>query len=201
MAKAAGRRHLFSGTFGPALGGHIPCASSVSARFPHQRRLYATKSSEVSHELHDNFLRLQLNEGSNEANSFDFHYFWLRHNCNCQPHCRHPKTGERIIDSSEVPLSISPSSITVGHDNKITIVWKGDSHRTEFDLDWLKQHSYATNRHSKVAPPPADLSTVQLHYGRNGTTHEDYLKHCAKSLKHYGVVVVRNRGMDTEEIM
>lgn len=165
-----------------------------------------SRAPALSFELNDNFLRFYVKEEGLDINaepqSFDYHYFWLRHNCDCKPHCRHAKTGERIVDSSEIPMSITPSSVSIDPiDKKIKIVWKGDYHQTEYEWDWLKKHSYGRNRHATSAPPPADLSAVELQYRSNGTTHEDYLKHCARSLKQFGLVVVRNRGMDTEDIM
>ena len=55
----------------------------------------------------------------------DYHYFWLRHNCNCKKGCRHPFTNERVIDSTDVSLKIQPSQVSVEEGGKaVKFIWQ-----------------------------------------------------------------------------
>ena len=137
----------------------------------------------------------------------DFHYFWLRHNCNNVPLSRHPLTNERIIDSSEIPLDIQPKSVTVvesGTRPVLSIVWQND-HVTEFDEEFLFTYKYAPNRRDVVPPPPNDVSQIEVDFskleGGDLEKRNQLVRECLERVKRDGAVVVRNRGEDTEQIM
>ena len=82
-------------------------------------------------------LRLTWNDG--HVN--EFHYIWLRDNCNC-PSCRHPQVGERTLDSATIPLDIRPAEVQMNGGEALTIIWSGDHHQTSYSPAWLRQHSY-----------------------------------------------------------
>src|SRR3989338_464498 len=56
------------------------------------------------------FIRVHFSDSSDHS---DFHYFWLRHNCNHVPKSRHGKTLDRIVDSSEIDINIEPERVEV----------------------------------------------------------------------------------------
>ena len=68
-----------------------------------------------------------------------FHYIWLRDNCLC-PQCFHEITNQRLIDTLQIPLDISPSRVEVS-DGKLNVHWQ-DGHTSEYPLKWLIKSSY-----------------------------------------------------------
>ena len=69
-------------------------------------------------ETNENYARVFFADGGNYA---DYHFFWLRHNCESS---RHPKTNERTLCLSRVPLDIRPELVSVCADGKaLDIVW------------------------------------------------------------------------------
>ncbi|OZJ06472.1 hypothetical protein BZG36_00534 [Bifiguratus adelaidae] len=165
---------------------------------------------------HDGYLRVQFAENNEHA---DYHYFWLRHNCPCLNGCRHPDTRERVIDSIDVPIDIEPVSVQANA-NCITIHWPGEAtpngegerHVSTFEASWLREHAYALNRVQAKAIA-ADVDRITLDYNdyvkqygdSTGQLSEEglhrYRVDCGLRLKVYGLVVVRNRGDDTEAII
>lgn len=103
-------------------------------------------------ELHPDWLRVPLGPGHGHA---DFHYRWLRHNCDRE---RHPRTGERTLCSSELPDDLSPRTAALTGD-ALEIEWAPDGHRSAYPLAWLRAHAYAVNR---VAPPPPSNELAQI---------------------------------------
>jgi len=147
-------------------------------------------------EIRDRFLRVHF--GGPSHDTADFHYFWLRHNCDC---CRHPLTRERTICSSSIALELQPLSVTLQPDARsIEVVWNesGGIHRSVYALQWLREHAYALNR-SELPPPSGDLSLLevvsdQIPSGKLADVCFDYLQR-------RGAVVVRGAGGDTEALI
>ncbi|CAF2996834.1 unnamed protein product [Rotaria sp. Silwood2] len=130
--------------------------------------------------------------------TMDFHYIWLRHNCHEIGKSIHPKTGERIVDCAEIPSTIEPEHVElIDNKQKLKIVWSKD-HTTLFDLTYLVANAYGKNR-IEAKKPEAKLEDIELIYNKN--QYETYLNNCAERLKKFGVVVVRQRGLDTEELI
>jgi hypothetical protein len=139
---------------------------------------------------------LRLIDKNNDA--IDFHYIWLRHNCPNIGKSIHPKTGERIVDCAEIPLTIEPEHVElIDKEDKLKIIWSKD-HISLFDLSFLLSNSYGKNR-IEAKKPHAKLEDIEFIYNQN--QHEIYLKNCYERLKQFGLVVVRQRGLDTEAIM
>jgi gamma-butyrobetaine dioxygenase len=142
------------------------------------------------------FLRIRPDGAAGE--SLDFHWFWLRHNCDC---CRHPQTNERILCSSSVPLDLRPLRVAATADgDAIEIDWdEADRHRSRYALSWLDQHAYARGRDT-VAPPPGDATTLE----RRLDTASDVSRLrdlCLEPLAAHGAVVVRGAGDDTDRLI
>jgi gamma-butyrobetaine dioxygenase len=148
-------------------------------------------------EARDTFLRVRFATPS--PDTADFHYFWLRHNCDC---CRHPLTGERILCSSSVPLDVHPASAALAADGaSVDVTWdeNGGTHRSVYPLSWLRAHAYALNR-NEVAPPASDLMCLEVH--RNALAPATALHAlCADYLDRHGAIVVRDAGVDTEALI
>ncbi len=106
-------------------------------------------------EVHDDWLRVSL--GPSEHG--DFHFRWLRHNCECD---RHPTTHERTLCSSELPDDLRPVEVEVV-DETLRLRWP-DGHQTSFAIAWLREHAYALGR-PEVGLPIADLAAIELFAG------------------------------------
>jgi len=103
--------------------------------------------------LRDTWLRVGLGAGRGTA---DFHYRWLRHNCDRE---RHPLTGERTLCSSELPDGVRPRAARVEGD-ALRVTWEPDGHESAYPLAWLDAHAYARDRRDR--PPPTDLAAVTV---------------------------------------
>lgn len=133
-----------------------------------------------------------------ENDTMDFHYVWLRHNCPDVGKSIHPKTGERIVDCAEISLDIQPEQIElVDNKQKLKIVWSKD-HTSLYDVSFLLANSYGKNRNA-YPKPHVQIKDIEVIYDQN--QHEAYLKQCYDRLKNFGLVVVRQRGLDTEAVM
>lgn len=104
-------------------------------------------------ELHADWLRVWLADGS----SADFHYRWLRHNCDRE---RHPYTRERTRCSSELADDVRPRAAEV-RGEALHVVWHPDGHESSYPLTWLAEHAYARDR-VDVPPPSSDLATLEI---------------------------------------
>jgi hypothetical protein len=174
-------------------------------------------TTEPLYETHEDYITVSF---PNSSSSADFHYFWLRHNCDCKNGCRHVKTNERVVDSSEIPMDIKPLSVTA-EENTLVINWppiadlkEQASHVSSYEWSWLNKYAYARN-HVSVTEIPHDLNTVEIDYKdwlnkyphdtkSDGLSQEgwiEYRKACGRIIKNYGLLVVRNRGLDTEGII
>lgn len=137
----------------------------------------------------------------------DFHYFWLRHNCEC---CRHPLTRERTLCPSDVPLDIRPLSVEYDANSAaVSILWASGAqegvptgtlpHRSAYPLQWLAANAYAMNR-AAVPPPPSDVASLEI--DRAALPSAAHLAElCLARIAGRGGVLVRNAGMDTEALI
>jgi gamma-butyrobetaine dioxygenase len=102
--------------------------------------------------LFDTWLRLRVSS----SRAFDFHYRWLRHNCDKE---RHPLTQERTLCSSELPDTITPLSASIEGD-RLKVRW--DTHNDSYyALTWLEKHAYAVNQQGAI-PPPSDPRLLEV---------------------------------------
>jgi len=131
---------------------------------------------------------LRVHFGPGEPAHADFHWFWLRHLCDGD---RHPQTGERLLDASEVPLSIRPRRVALDEARgSVLIDWDEPSGRqSRYDLGWLRAHAYAPDR-IEVPPPPSDLGRITLG-ARDFADPEALTAACLGRLAAHGAVLVR----------
>ena len=140
------------------------------------------------------FLRVSF--GSDAPTHADFHWFWLRHQCDC---CRHPITRERTLRPSDVPLEITPHGVALSPDEKrLFVVWPDGAgeHASDYALDWLRANAYATDA-DELEPPPSDTTRVELHAGAFGSA-KALAREAVARVRASGAVLVRGAGLDTE---
>lgn len=72
-----------------------------------------------------------------------FHNFWLRDHCPC-PSCKHPRTGQRILDTWRIGTDVKPKHVEAGElsgEAGLKVVWE-DGHESFYGWRWLHLHSY-----------------------------------------------------------
>jgi len=106
--------------------------------------------------LHPGWLRVTFATGQHA----DFHDRWLRHNSDND---RHPKTGERILCSSELPDDLHAVTAEIAGD-ALVVRFSDGSPASAFPLAWLEAEAYAGGRDA-VPPPPSDVPAYSLHAG------------------------------------
>jgi gamma-butyrobetaine dioxygenase len=70
-----------------------------------------------------------------------FHACWLRDNCRCTT-CRHPSTGELVLDQLRVPADVTVVNVAVAATGDGVEVRWDDGHRGRFGERWLHDHRY-----------------------------------------------------------
>ncbi len=155
-----------------------------------QKEPVLDRSADTAVTLFDSWLRVTFSQ--EPGDHADYHYVWLRHNCD---HDRHPATGERIRCSSALPHRPRPLSASIQGDT-LHIAWDepGRPGPSVYSLSWLREHAYA-HRRVAVAPPSGDVTSVSL--TASGQPEEDVSRALALVNQH-GIAVVRNFGQDTE---
>jgi alpha-ketoglutarate-dependent taurine dioxygenase len=131
-----------------------------------------------SAELHDDFIRVI--DGADHA---DFHLRWLRHNCDVD---RHALTGERLIDSAELPDRLEVAELAVV-DQTLRVRWRHDDRVSRYSLAWLRTNAYASGR-ALVSRPPADVARLELLGGAGPAAIADEL---LERVARAGAAVVR----------
>lgn len=145
---------------------------------------------------HDRWLRVHFSKA--EKDFADFHYIWLRHNCD---HDRHPTTRERTLCSSEIAADIRPKFARIeGEPPVLNIAWANDSSDrvSAFSLEWLKSHAYALGR-TDVAVPPGN--TDPLEFDARESHPEELPRRVIQLVDQFGLAVIRNYGIDTETLI
>ena len=143
------------------------------------------------------FLRVRFGDGS--PASADFHWFWLRHHCDC---CRHPETRERTLRPANVPLDVRPRRVTLAADGQtLTIVWPGvaGDHPSTYTIDWLRTHAYAPDP-APADPPPSDTRAIELAAAALASP-AGLAADCLGQVDAAGLAVVRGAGLDTEALI
>ena len=144
-------------------------------------------SSPPSVEVHDGFVRVV--DGGRRR---DFHLRWLRHNCDVD---RHPLTGERVVDSADLPdeLAVVTAAITA---DGLRVEWQHDRRISTYPLGWLREHAYAVDR-PLVEPPPADVTRLEL--TRGAAPLAALVPAIVERIELAGAVVVRAGTVDRPE--
>ncbi len=136
-------------------------------------------------EVHDEFVRVI--EPDRHA---DFHFRWLRHNCAGD---HHPITGERTIDSAELPdqLAIVDAGID---DGVLRVRWAHDGRVSRYPLTWLHRNAYAVGRVA-VPRPPSEVASLELDGTRGPEAVGDQL---LERVARHGAALVRRDRADPE---
>lgn len=103
-------------------------------------------------ELHDGFVRIVDSE-----HHADYHLRWLRQFSDLD---RHPTTGERQLDSAELPDELAAAEVVVD-DGVLRVSWLDDPRASRFPLAWLREHAYAIDR-LEVPRPPSDPALLEI---------------------------------------
>jgi gamma-butyrobetaine dioxygenase/trimethyllysine dioxygenase len=103
-------------------------------------------------ELREGYLRVHFTRGH-----ADFHYRWLRHNCDQD---RHPVTRERTSCSSELPDDVRATAAEIAED-ALCVTWAHDGRTSRYALGWLEEHAYARDR-AEVPPPPSEVALFEI---------------------------------------
>lgn len=128
--------------------------------------------------LFDRWLRVELAPGR----TADFHYRWLRHNCDCD---RHPVTRERTLCSSELPERVAPASVALEQD-ALTVRWAHDGHESRYPLAWLEEHAYAPDREG-APPPSSEVAAVRVR--AQGRPLASVLAEALRTVERFGLAV------------
>lgn len=130
--------------------------------------------------VYEEWLRVHFGPGRGHA---DFHYRWLRHQCDLD---RHPTTGERTLDSSELPDDLRAVSAQLDGD-ALTVAWNHGGRLSRYALSWLEQHAYARDR-AEAPPPTNDPRNVTV---QSDGDLESIIAQALGLLDARGVVIVR----------
>ncbi|MBL8636856.1 MAG: TauD/TfdA family dioxygenase [Myxococcales bacterium] len=147
-------------------------------------------------ELHAGWLRVYFPMGT--PRWADFHYLWLRHQCDRD---RHPKTQERTIDPSEIAEDIRPLAafLSPRDGGQLVVRWDEPSRRESiYSLVFLQQHAYAAEQPGP-RPPPSDTQLITLdarRYQQPSVLVEDVLA----LLQSAGASIVRYYGRSHDHL-
>jgi gamma-butyrobetaine dioxygenase len=67
----------------------------------------------------------------------EFPFAWLRDNCACAL-CRHPGSGQRLLEPLRIPLDIHPAELRFEHDC-LLVAWAPDGHASSYAGTWLRR--------------------------------------------------------------
>jgi gamma-butyrobetaine dioxygenase len=101
--------------------------------------------SAFSHDDH------QLNITWADGHCSTYDSLWLRDN---RPQDRDTRTGQRLVDVSDLPEDPRLYSILLLNDSSLQVVWVNEQESARFPLDWLRQHCYCGNHNRSVIPGP-----------------------------------------------
>lgn len=130
-------------------------------------------------DLHDDWLRVHLGRGGH----LDVHHRWLRHQCDGD---RHPTTGERTLDTSELPDDLRATAALIDGD-ALVVTWSHGDRVSRFAIAWLEEHAYARDR-VEVPRPPSD---VELFTVTGGASLDDDVERAQARLAERGAAIVR----------
>ena len=90
-------------------------------------------------QLDGDVVRLELADGTRGA----LHVLALRDGCPCSE-CRHPMSGQRLFESSQVLPAAAASSAHVTEDGSLELDWS-DGHRSSFPAAWIRAETAAAH--------------------------------------------------------
>ena len=123
-----------------------------------------------------------------------FHGVWLRDNCPCAG-CRHPATGQRLLETAALPDDVGVGSALAGPDG-VHVGW-ADGHAAIFDPGWLRAHCYC-DADRAGAGPRHRFWRAEGRAGLPGARHaevvagEAALRDWLQAIVTYGVALLRD---------
>jgi gamma-butyrobetaine dioxygenase len=152
-------------------------------RIDHPTSLAVKEASISTVEIVDRSLSIRWSNGSDST----FHFMWLRDNC---PLLLHPSTQHRVVETSELPDDVHPSSAVVDNNGSLVIVWAHDQHVSRYTPTWLHRHDYSAGaRHTtpvvrtwtaasiRDALPRASYPAILANDGLRADFMESFLTH------------------------
>jgi len=135
----------------------------------------------------------------------EFHYTWLRDNCQCSC-CRHPKTLELVLDQSSVPETISAQEAGLTAKGALHIVWRGDQHQSLYQPGWLRAHCYSERareaRHWQPKSWREGTASIPPRFEYEQIMSSDAaLLNWLRSLQDYGVTLLCGVPTESQSVM
>ena len=124
-----------------------------------------------------------------------FHFLWLRDNC---PTAIHPTANMRIFNILTVSKKIFPKEFKV-QNRKLNISWSENTHESQYELKWLRDHCYTEINNIKYISPykfwdgslKKNFKKIKLDHD-NIIKKDRYLKKWLLILNSYGFAIVKN---------
>lgn len=128
----------------PASDLNVPVSDTQPAPAPTLERTVGLSQIITGVDTGDDAICVRWADGA--TSQFDL--LWLRDNC---PAIRHPGTGQRLIDITELPLDLSIHRVQLETDGSLLIHWTSDRHVSRFSGGWLREHSYQPSDQNRPA--------------------------------------------------
>ena len=90
------------------------------------------------------FDRNQLNITWSDGSVSELLALWLRDHCQ-MPVSRNPSNGQRLINITDIPADIGIADVRLDR-HSILVEFTAGQHRSEFDLNWLRDNCYCRNQ-------------------------------------------------------
>ena len=124
-----------------------------------------------------------------------YHFLWLRDNC---PSAIHPTANMRVFNILTVSKKIFPKKINLNQ-NQLDIDWSEGSHKSKFNLQWLRNHCYTEINNKKYNSPyifwdsnlKKNFSKIKLNHN-DIISNDSYLKKWLKLLHSHGFAIIKN---------
>jgi len=153
--------------------------------------------------LANNLLSIKSLSGSGAKS--EFNYVWLRDNCPCSK-CFHPDTNERTLVTATIPENIAPKSANI-NDSVLEIIWNENNHRSEYDLDWLRQHDTSQTFYSDD-PAQGEMTlwgnelqdSIPTYDYTDLRTNDEILLAWCEAIRDIGLAIVRGAPLEEGEI-
>jgi len=123
-----------------------------------------------------------------------YHYIWLRDNCPCSE-CFHAN-GQRLLETSSIPLDIRPRTGSASDAGAVEIVWENDGHISRIPTSWLRSNSYSGQAREQRQPQRKlwtsnSLRTLPECSFQDVSTSDTGLRAWLAMIAEYGVALLR----------
>lgn len=156
-------------------------------------RVYKTKVNPSSVSFDEKKVKVTWENGDIS----EYHFIWLRDNCDCED-CVTRLTYEQVFEVCDVPFDIKPTSVELGSDNMINIIWDYEGHKSSYHPGWLKEHCYSTKAREerRFIPKVWDKETIAKELPvfeyQNIMDDDKELLNWLYDLRDYGICKIQN---------